>query len=256
MSCERADAFVHNGIMYLVHVDIWCRRSTRALANCCGKIAFVHRREERGNRRDAPYGDLSGQGVRRLVDAHIMALDARTGRTVWDTVIADNTKGFANSSGPIIINGKVVQDLAAANCTRPRRRIRAASSALRRADWKAAWRFITTARRDAGGDSWGSCPTCCAPAAITWIPVLRSRSQSHLLGRGAGQALDAGQRGTPATTPRSKQPTLALRPTPASSPGTVQHVPGESLDLDEVFERVLIDVAAEAVVQHRQAGIL
>ena len=36
-----------------------------------------------------------------------------------------------------------------------------------------------------------------------------------------------------------------------------QHIPGESLDMDEVFERVLVDIGGQKVrVHHRQSGIL
>ena len=44
-------------------------------------------------------------------DARLLALDARTGEQVWDTTIADYAKGFSNSSGPIVVGGKVVQGL-------------------------------------------------------------------------------------------------------------------------------------------------
>ena len=45
-------------------------------------------------------------------DAHIYALDARTGKNVWDTVIGDRKQSnYSTSSGPIVINGKVVQGL-------------------------------------------------------------------------------------------------------------------------------------------------
>ena len=44
-------------------------------------------------------------------DARLVALDARTGKLIWDTVIADRTKGFSNTSGPIVVRGKVIQGL-------------------------------------------------------------------------------------------------------------------------------------------------
>ncbi len=44
-------------------------------------------------------------------DARILALDARTGKMVWQTPIADPKKGYTNTSGPIVIKGKVIQGL-------------------------------------------------------------------------------------------------------------------------------------------------
>ena len=42
--------------------------------------------------------------------------------------------------------------------------------------------------------------------------------------------------------------TVALDSTPASSRGTSQHAPGEALDLDVVFERVLVDSGGQKLV--------
>ena len=44
-------------------------------------------------------------------DAHIVALDARTGSVVWDHAVADSGLGYRYSSGPLIVKGKVVAGL-------------------------------------------------------------------------------------------------------------------------------------------------
>src|SRR5262249_37672137 len=44
-------------------------------------------------------------------DSRLVALDARTGKVVWDTVVADASKGYSTTSGPMVINGKVLQGL-------------------------------------------------------------------------------------------------------------------------------------------------
>jgi alcohol dehydrogenase (cytochrome c) len=41
-------------------------------------------------------------------DAVLMALDARTGRTVWSTTVADNRSGHYMSLAPLVANGKVL----------------------------------------------------------------------------------------------------------------------------------------------------
>ena len=41
-------------------------------------------------------------------DAVLMALDARTGRTVWSTTVADNRGGHYMSLAPLVANGKVL----------------------------------------------------------------------------------------------------------------------------------------------------
>jgi hypothetical protein len=47
--------------------------------------------------------------------------------------------------------------------------------------------------------------------------------------------------------------TLALNPDDRQAGWYFQHIPGESLDLDEVFERVLVDSAPESCLHHRQS---
>ena len=62
----------------------------------------------------------SGGGVQRNIaiygdkifattnDAHIVAVDARTGKLVWDTKVADAQLGYEYTSGPIVVRGKVI----------------------------------------------------------------------------------------------------------------------------------------------------
>ncbi len=48
-------------------------------------------------------------------DAHIIALDIKTGELVWDQQVADYKKGFAYSSGPLVANGTIIQGMT--NCS-------------------------------------------------------------------------------------------------------------------------------------------
>jgi alcohol dehydrogenase (cytochrome c) len=42
------------------------------------------------------------------LDAHLVALDAKTGVVRWDSPVADNAQGYAITSAPLAINGKIV----------------------------------------------------------------------------------------------------------------------------------------------------
>jgi len=44
-------------------------------------------------------------------DAHIIALEAKTGKVVWDHATADWTKGWRYTGGPFIVNGKIIQGM-------------------------------------------------------------------------------------------------------------------------------------------------
>ena len=100
-------------------------------------------------------------------DARLVALDARNGKIVWETRIADSAKGYLNSSGPIVINGKVIQGLGGcdeyneAGCY---------ISAYDAATGKQLWKFYTVAREGTpGGDTWGKLPNLFRAGGDTWI---------------------------------------------------------------------------------------
>jgi alcohol dehydrogenase (cytochrome c) len=40
--------------------------------------------------------------------AHLVALDARTGKVVWDHTVADEKLGYRYTSGPIVVRGTIV----------------------------------------------------------------------------------------------------------------------------------------------------
>ena len=96
-------------------------------------------------------------------DARLIALDARTGTEVWTARIADDTQGFRNTSGPVIVGGKVVQGLGGCGqFTREGCFI----SAYDAATGERLWRFNTVARSDEpGGNTWANLPNFLRGAA-------------------------------------------------------------------------------------------
>ena len=52
-------------------------------------------------------------------DAHIVALDAKTGKVVWDHTVADWTKGWRYTGGPFIANGTLVQGMTGCGNAKP-----------------------------------------------------------------------------------------------------------------------------------------
>ena len=110
---------VYNGIMFLPNPS----SIVQALDAATGDLIWEYRREFPGARdQTQPGGDGVGRPQRSLAiwddkiyintaDAHIVALDARTGKIVWDTTVADASKGYGYTSGPLIVNGKVVSGM-------------------------------------------------------------------------------------------------------------------------------------------------
>ena len=181
-------------------------------------------------------------------DARLIALDARTGAEVWTTRIADDAQGFRNTSGPVVVGGKVVQGLG--GCGQYTRE-GCFISAYDAATGRQLWRFNTVARSDEpGGNTWANLPNYLRGGGETWItgsydPVL------DLVYFGVAQAKPwvAASRGmTVRDAALYTSSTVALRPGDGELAWHFQHVPGETLDLDEVFERVLVDLEDRRVV--------
>jgi alcohol dehydrogenase (cytochrome c) len=234
---------VHDGVLYIVNMA----NLVQALDGATGTLLWEHY-----------LGPTVASGAMRGLaiyedkvfvstnDARLVALDARSGKLVWDTVIGDRDEGsYRNTSGPIVINGKVITGLA--GCDRYREE-KCFISAYDTDDGRELWRFNTIARDlEPGGDTWGELPNYYRAGGETWItgtydPVL------NLTYWGVAQAKPwmPVSRGTSALDDALyTSSTLALNPDDGSLSWYYQHAPGESLDLDEVYERVLVDVGGE-----------
>jgi len=236
---------VHNGILYLANVG----NIVQALDARTGELIWENR--------VGP--DLSnGQGAIRSLalyqdkvylattDVRLLALDARNGKVVWETRIADPAKGYGNTSGPLIVQGKVIQGMG--GCDRYKE-TGCFISAYDAQTGKQLWKFETVAREGTpGGDTWGKLPNLLRAGGDTWItgsydPVL------DLVYWGVAQAKPwmRAIRNTNGNALYTTS-TLALRPGDGSLAWYFQHVPGESLDLDTVYERVLVDAAGQNLV--------
>src|ERR1700733_7511074 len=183
-------------------------------------------------------------------DAHIYALDARTGKNVWDTVIGDRTNGsYSTSSGPIAIKGKLVQGLGGSLCDQYREE-KCFISAYDAQTGKLVWKFYTIAKDgEPGGDSWGKLTNLFRAGGDTWItgsydPDLNLTywgvAQSKPWMRASRQS---GNGGT-----AYANSTVALDGDTGKLAWFYNHSPGETFDLDEVFERVLVDDNGQKLV--------
>ena len=181
-------------------------------------------------------------------DARLVALDARSGALAWDVPIADQADGFRNTSGPIVVNGTVVQGLS--GCGRFTQE-RCFISGYNAASGERRWRFHTTAGSDQpGGNTWADVPDYLRAGGDTWITGSYDPGLD-LVYFGVAQAKPwaAVSRGmTMRDTGLYTNSTVAIRPTDGTLDWYFQHVPAESLDLDEVYERVLVDVGGRKVV--------
>ncbi|MSV36097.1 MAG: c-type cytochrome [Bryobacterales bacterium] len=229
---------IHNGVMFLANVG----NIVQALDARTGELIWENRL---GPERSAGNGALRSLGLYEdkvyvsATDARIIALEAKTGKIVWETRVADPAKGYANTSGPLLVNGKVIQGLG--GCQQYKE-TGCYISAYDARTGKQLWKFDTVAREGAvGGDTWGNLPNLLRAGGDTWITGSYDPSLDMLYW-GVAQAKPwmRAIRGTNSAALYTSS-TLALRPNDGSLAWYFQHVPGESLDLDVVYERVLLD---------------
>ena len=175
--------------------------------------------------------------------AEIFALDARTGKEVWHTVIGDRTNGtYSTSSGPIIAKGKVIQGLGGGLCDQYREE-KCFISAYDAQTGKLDWKFYTIAKSaDPGGDSWGKLSDLFRAGGDTWITGSVDLDL-NLTYWGVAQAKPwmRATRGSGNGATNYANSTVALDLDTGKLKWWFNHAPGETLDLDEVFERVLVD---------------
>jgi alcohol dehydrogenase (cytochrome c) len=238
---QEATPLVHDGVMYLPDPG----GVIQALDAATGDLLWEYRpaRTNRGG------GEL--RGVQRNIaiyedkifgttfDAHIIALDARTGKLVWDTAVADPKLGYNYTSGPIVVRSKVIAGIT--GCSRYKEDV-CFISGHDAATGKELWRTSTVARPgEPGGDTWGDLPLALRAGSDAWIAGSYD-PETNLIYWGTAQAKPWARaaRGTDGDALYTNS-TLALDPDTGKMKWYYQHLPGETQDMDEVFESILID---------------
>jgi len=168
-SLERFEAtpLVVNGIMYVTQApnDVialdastgrrfwtYSHAPLPAARGCCGKI----------NRGVAILGDRLFMGT---MDARLIAIDAKSGRSLWNVGIADPNAGYSITHAPLVIKDKVIVGVAGGEYG-----IRGFIAAYEIASGKEAWRFYTVpGPGEPGNETWAgdSWKTGGAPIWIT-----------------------------------------------------------------------------------------
>jgi len=230
---------VHNGVLYLNNPG----NLLQALDAKTGELIWENRYGSNANaaamRGIAIFGDKLFAATS---DAHVMAFDARTGKTVWDTTIGDRSKGnYGTSSGPIVAKGKVIQGLGGCQTYREEKCFISAYDA---STGKEVWRFNTVAAQgQPGGETWGSLPTLFRAGGESWITGSYD-PDLNLTFWGTAQAkpwMPISRGMSIKDDALYTSSTLALDVDTGKLAWFFQHAPAETLDLDVVFERLLVD---------------
>ncbi|MBT7225758.1 MAG: PQQ-binding-like beta-propeller repeat protein [Gammaproteobacteria bacterium] len=235
---------VYDGIMYLINPG----NVIQALDAATGDLIWENWAGP-ANRQDmrniAIYNDKI---IQATTDARLVALDARTGEQVWETEVADASKGFSNSSGPIVADGKVILGLA--GCARyiPEDCYISAHDAN---TGELEWRFNTIAKmNEPGGDTWGDLDNLFRAGGETWITGSYD-PELKLTYWGTAQQkpwVPVSRHLTIDDVGLFTNSTVAVSTDTGELDWFFQHVPAEALDLDEVFERILVNRGDEKLV--------
>jgi len=236
---------VHNGVLYVNNAG----GVLQALDAKTGELIWENR-----------YGSNAGAPAMRGItiygdnvfvtsnDAHLIAFDARNGRVVWDTTIGDRSKNqHSTTSGPIAVKGKLIQGLSGCQTYGGEKCFISAYDAQ---TGKEVWRFYTIALSgEPGGDTWGGLPDASRVGAETWITGSYD-PDLNLTYWGTAQAKPwmRASRGSGNGATLYANSTLALNADTGKLAWYYDHAPGETLDLDEVFERVLVDDQGQSFV--------
>ena len=241
---QQTTPLAYDGVLYIANPG----EVVQALDGATGDFLWEYRREApepdpsfggpppgRAHRNIAIYADMV---YLNTADAHVIAIDARTGEAVWDADVGGGA-GFQFSSGSIIADGTVVAGLT--GCGRYRDDT-CYIVGLDAGTGQERWRTSTIALPgERGGDSWGDLPVMFRAGSDSWIPGSYDPVTKTLF-HGTSQAKPWARaaRGTDGDALYTNS-TLALDLSTGEMKWYYQHLPGETLDMDEVFERILID---------------
>lgn len=241
---QETTPIVHDGVMYLANPgDV-----IQAIDAVTGDLLWEYRRSWQADiqktfpvpsikRNLAIFENLI---IGTSADDHLFALDARSGKVVWDTQILDYHKNPAQqTSGPLIANGKAISGRGCEPKGGPEACVITAHDAR---TGKELWRTRTIpAPGEPGDDSWGGVPFESRWHVGTWMVPSYD------------PALNLLYIGTSVTSPAPKyllggndkkhlyhNSTLALDADTGKIVWYYQHLV-DHWDLDHTFERILLD---------------
>ena len=239
---QQATPLVHRGIMYLPHPG----NVVQALDARTGDLLWEYRRELVDNtlmelltalRHLAIYEDKIFLAT---LDAHLVALDAQTGDVVWDHKVADHKLGYRYNNGAMVFGGKVVAGMSGCTTTAPggcfvsahdpdtgEELWRVHSLAQPGDPLEKTWAGRPVEKRW-GGSMWQSGSYDPKTNLIFWgtgVPVPYGEAQRGGIGRSSALYTNS---------------TLAINADSGEIKWFKQHLPGDSWDMDNVYERYLV----------------
>jgi alcohol dehydrogenase (cytochrome c) len=180
----------------------------------------------------------SGKVFRVTVDNHVVALDMKTGKEVWNQKFADAKEGYYATSAPIVANGVLISGMAGGEST-----TRGFLIGWDPETGKKLWtRYTIPAPGEPGSETW---PKNSDAWKYGGGPTWRSGSydpQLDLVYWGVGNAEPYDPRPREALDSLYTSSVLAIRPKTGEIHCHFQYTPNDVYDVDGNDEQVLADI--------------
>ena len=233
---HEAPPLVNNGVMFVSTPN----NQVMALDAVTGTVRWRFRVPPPEN---SILGHATSRGVALYEDkvyfasihAVLYALDARTGREVWKTTVADNSQGYYMTLAPLVAGGKVMVGASGGE-----RGVRGFVAAFDLATGKEAWRIFTIpAPGEPGSDTWPKGDQWKTGGGPVWVTGnYDQETDIAYWGTGNGGPWIGDQRPGDNLYTAS---TLAIHVATGKMVGHFQYTPNESWDWDEVSPPILVD---------------
>ena len=235
---------VHDGVLFAYSAgDI-----VQAIDASSGDLLWSFQRELDS---DKPLNSKKGVAIYQdkiivpTSDIHLLALEARTGKLVWDHKIdTGDEQDHWMKAAPMVVNGKAIIGLTGQLAI-------AGGNFIVAIDLETgaeAWRFYTVARpNEPGGNSWNGMPVMERTGGSVWVPGSYD-PELNLVYFGPAPTYDTDALRVPLAQPGITTDALYTNSTIALDADTgelvwhFQHVRNDQLDHDWAFERQIISL--------------
>jgi alcohol dehydrogenase (cytochrome c) len=245
VSGNETTPLAHDGVLFVASGD-----RVQALDGATGDLLWQYVRELPPQMNNGRSGIIRSLAIHQdrlyapTVDGHVIALDVRTGRIVWDHQVLGEAEKAAHLSlngGPIVAGGKVIMGASGCN-TYPGGCF---IFGLDAATGRETWRFHTVDQSPPGADSWNGAPVEQRFGGSVWTSGSYD-PELNLVYFGVGQTYDTGTLLSPHKRKGASNDALYTDSTVALDPATgrlawhYQHMNRDIWDLDWSFEQSLV----------------
>lgn len=237
---EQAQPIVYNGVMYVtnaratVAIDVatgrqvwkqtleWPPETPRVV--CCGV----------SNKGAAIY---NGKVFRTTLDAHVVAYDAKTGKEIWKTKVAEWKDGFSLTVAPLVANGVLITGISGAEFG-----IRGFIDGWDPETGKQLWRRYTIpARGEKGNETWPQDSKAWETGGgSAWITGSYD-PELDLMYWGIGNPAPWASQSRPGDNLYTSS-VLAMRPKTGEVVWHYQFTPNDAYDYDACWELILAEI--------------